>query len=227
MPIEERMVSIKLFNYDKSRDSNKIIDDMKYPVKTDFYEYGIYGKQKVGNRTLYNFISSYKTSSKTPSFDNGKLKFETKETTRYSLGKFSINHSADYSVLELINCDNLVKSILISEFGKGQVEKYAIPDAKYLKLYNSCIIKTAGSYIVNALSRKFNINIRTEELSETEVQTLFNKGQIKNTSFNGRILMDKELSVKVSKDGNILLYNGSKNPLEWEEVYRFLDEYIY
>jgi len=228
MEVSERVVSIKLFNIDKKMDVNKIIHDIKYPVKTDFYEYGIYENTAIKkNRTLFSFICQYKTETRIPKFKDSKLSFDIKEVERFSFGKFSIREIKDYFVLEMINCDNLIKSILLNEFGKGQVDKFEILENKYSKLYNDCIVKTAGSYVINALSRKFSINIRTDELADNEIKVLFDKGQIKNTAFNGKILLNRELSFKISKDGNLMVYNGSKNPLEWEEIYEFLDQYVY
>jgi hypothetical protein len=172
-------------------------------------------------------LCQYKTEIKVPSFKNSKLKFDTKEVERFSFAKFSIKELKEKTIIELINCDQLTKTVLLNEFGKGQVEKYGIDEARYLKVYNDCILKTGGCYVINALSKKFNINIRSDDLGDNEVKVLFDKGQVKNTSFNGRILLNKELSIKVSKDGNVLIYNNSKNPLEWEEVFRLLDEYVY
>lgn len=227
MSIDERLISLKLFNLDKKCDTNKIIEEIEYPTKTEFYEYGIYEKYSINNRILYNFICKYKTKVKVPIFNNGKIKFDSKEIERYVFGKFSIKESAINPVLELINCDNLVKSVIINEFGRGQIEKFCVAEEKYSYLYQNCLSKTAGNYVINALSKKFNINIRSDELNETEINILFDKGQIKNTSFNGKIFVEREFSFKISKDGNLLFYNNSKNPLEWEEVYRFLDQYVY
>ncbi|MDD1690628.1 MAG: hypothetical protein LUQ66_08215 [Methanoregula sp.] len=227
MEITERMISIKLFSINKKNDAQKIINSLNYPVKTDFYEYGIYETSQVDNRTIYSFLCQYKTEIKVPIFKNSKLKFDLKEVERFSFAKFSIKELKENTIIELINSDQLTKTVLLNEFGKGQIEKFGIDENKYSKLYDDCIIKTAGSYVINALSKKFNINIRSDELGDNEVKVLFDKGQIKNTSFNGKILLNKELSIKVSKDGNLLIYNNSKNPLEWEEVFRLLDEYVY
>ena len=223
MFIENRIVSIKIHKLNENNDHQSILGEIKFPLTTENYTYGIVNETKIENRILYDFVCLYETTMKTYSDENGKLSFSDKYVKQSSFGKFSINNGK----LELFNCGNLIKGILENEFGKGRLDKFIISDEKYSKLYDQCFVKTSGAYVLNSKNRSYKVNIQSDGVGDNSLHEIFQNPNFTSTSFNGRIIADREISFKLNKNGTLLLYNSQKNPLTWHDIYNFLDKYFY
>ena len=223
MFIENRIVSIKIHKLNENNDHQSILDEIKFPLTTENYTYGIVDETKIGNRILFDFVCLYETAIKIFSNENGKLSYSDKYIKQSSFGKFSINNGK----LEMFNCGNLIKGILENEFGKGHSDKFTISDKKYLKLYDKCFAKTSGTYVLNFNNKSYKVNIRSDEIGDTSLNEIFQNPNFASTSFNGRMMANKEISFKLNKNGNLLFYNSQKNPLTWDDIYNFLDEHVY
>lgn len=223
MHIDDRFVSIKLYKLKDGLEINSIINDIEYPLTTDNYTYGLYNKVQMNERVFFNFVCSYNSKFKQLSDENGNVSIKENPIQLSTFGKVSIIDDK----LEMINCDNLIKALLENEFGKGYLEKVLVPDENYSKIYDECFVKTSGTYMVHSKYRDYKVNIKSDELNDSDLEGLFENSILDSTSFNGKMMMNRELSFKLNKNGNILFYNSPKNPLEWNDVYKFLDEYVY
>ena len=223
MFIENRIVSIKIHKLNENDDHQSILDEIKFPLTTENYTYGIVNETKIKNRILFDFVCLYEISMKTYSDENGKLSFSDKYVKQSSFGKFSINNGK----LELFNCGNLIKGILENEFGKGRLDKFIISDENYSKLYDQCFVKTSGAYVLNSKNKSYKVNIQSDGVGDNSLHEIFQNPNFTSTSFNGRIMADREISFKLNKNGTLLLYNSQKNPLTWDDICNFLDEHFY
>jgi len=223
MFIEDRIVSIKIHKLNENDGYQSILDEIKFPLTTENYTYGIVNETKIKNRILFDFVCLYEISMKTYSDENGKLSYSDKYVKQSSFGKFSINNGK----LELFNCGNLIKGILENEFGKGRLDKFIISDENYSKLYDQCFVKTSGAYVLNSKNKSYKVNIQSDEVGDNSLHEIFQNPNFTSTSFNGRIMVDREISFKLNKNGTLLLYNSQKNPLTWDDICNFLDEHFY
>jgi len=223
MFIENRIVSIKIHNLNENNDHQSILDEIKFPLTTENYTYGIVNETKIGSRILFDFVCLYETSIKIFSNENGKLSYSDKYVKQSSFGKFSINNGK----LEMFNCGNLIKGILENEFGKGHLYKFIISDKNYLELYDKCFVKTSGAYLFNSKNKSYKVNIQSDGVDDNSLHEIFQNPNFTSTSFNGRMMANREISFKLNKNGTLLFYNSQKNPLTWDDISNFLDEYIY
>lgn len=223
MFVENRNISIKIFNLDGNINIDQILNEISFPLTTENYTYGIFNETKIGKRLLLDFVCLYQTAVKTVLEKDGKFYIDNGYLKKSSLGKFSIMGDR----LELFSCDNIIKGILENEFGNGQLRKFIIPDNKYLGIYNNCSVKSSESYILKSDDKKYKINVFSNGLNETSLNEILQNPSVSSTSFSGRIIVDREIAFKLNKNGNIMLYNNQKNLLTWEDIFKFLDRYIY
>ena len=223
MFIENRIISIKTHTLNENDDHQSVLKEIKFPLKTENYTYGIVNETKLDNRILFDFICLYETSIKTYSEENGKLSTSDKCVKQSSFGKFSINDGK----LELFNCGNLIKGILENEFGKGRLDKFIISDENYSKLFDRCFVKTSGAYLLNSNNKNYKVKINSDGVGDNILHEIFQNPNITSTSFNGRMMANREMSFKLNKNGNLLFYNSPKNPLTWNDIFNFLDENVY
>lgn len=223
MFVENRIVSIRIHEFNENINYQSTLNEIKFPLTTENYTYGIVNETKIGNRVLFDFVCLYEKSMNVFSNENGKLSVFDKYVKQSSFGKFSINNGK----LELFNCGNLIKGILENEFGKGHLDKFIISDEKYSKLYDQCFVKTSGAYVLNSENKSYKVNIQSDGVGDNSLHEIFQNPNFTSTSFNGRMMTNREISFKLNKNGTLLFYNSQKSPLTWDDIYNFIDEYVY
>jgi len=223
MFIENKNISIKIHNLKENINVDSIIQEIKFPLTTENYTYGIFNETKIGNRSLFDFVCLYDKVIKIISEKDGKIYVDNNSIKKSSVGKFSILNRK----LELFNCDNVIKGILENEFGNGRLSKYVISEQNYSKIHDLCFVKSSEIYILKSGGRKYKINVRSDGSVDTKADEILQNQSLSSTSFNGQIMANKQMSFKLNRNGNILLYNSQKNPLIWEDVYNFLDKFVY
>jgi hypothetical protein len=223
MFIENKNISIKIHNLDENIDSDSILNEIKFPLTTENYTYGIFNETKIGKRSLLDFVCLYETTMKTISEKNGEFYVNDNIIKRSSVGKFSILDGK----LELFNCDNVIKGILENEFGDGHLSRFIITDENYSEIHDRCFVISSEVYVLKSGQNKYKLNVRSDGLDDANLNKILQNPNFSSISFSGRIIIDKEMTFKLNKNGTIMLYNNQKNPLEWEDIYNFLDRCIY
>jgi len=127
----------------------------------------------------------------------------------------------------MINCDNIIKSILENEFGRGRLEKDSISEESYNLLYNSSFIRTSSSYMIRSSLGDYCIKLPSGGVEEENLSKIVTDGEINSVSFGGKVTVGKVISFKISRSGAIQIYNQLNNPLMWDDIFSFIDKFIY
>jgi hypothetical protein len=225
MTINNRIISINLFKFLNKIDPEKKVEDMRFPVDSEFYKFGVYKVLKVNSKMVNEFAVVHKVIKKIPDIINNKVIFKETDINTVSLGAFSINNKE--SILELINCNNIIRHILLNQICQNNYEKYVIGDKQYSLLLQQSFLKKSENYTVSKNFKKFSISVKSDEIEDKDARNIFGDCEIKSKSFSGKFLFEKELSVNIKKDGSLIFYNGTKNPLEWEDIFNFIENHIY
>ena len=226
MIIEDRIISINSYKCDIGVDElYKIIDDSKYPKETEYYTYGLIKNSKVGKRDIYT-LAVMLNSTRKDLIEKGST-FEIAEKPSKTLYFGNIFYLNDKKIIGLVNSNNIVTTIFKGLIAPHEFKKLTVTDDKYLKMYRNSLVKTACGIILKKPTKNYKMNISSETLEDNELTDIFGAAEINSVSFNGKIFQEREISFKLSKTGNVTLYNSSKNPLEWEDIFNFMNDNVY
>ena len=226
MIIEDRIISVNSYKCDINEDElTKIIDDSKYPKETEYYTYGFFRTSKVGNRNIFT-LAVMLNSTRKELIEKGNT-FEIGEKPSKTLFFGNIFYLKDKKIIGLVNSNNIVTNQFKNLIAPHELKKITVADDIYLKMYRNSLVKTACGIILKKPTKNYKMNISSETLEDNELTDIFGAAEINSVSFNGKIFQEREISFKLNKSGNVTLYNSSKNPLEWEDIFNFMNDNVY
>lgn len=226
MNIKDKQISITSYKCDMGNDKlTEIIINAKYPIETEYYTYGLINNIEVEEGTIFTLAVLLNSPKKELIEKNGI--FEIVEKPSKILYTGNIFSLKDKKIIGLVNSNKLVLTVLKNLIAPHELIKLAIPEDNYVKLYKNSLIKTSYGLVLKKSYKDYKMNIRSETLDEQELNDIFGTAEIDSFSFNGRIFQEREISFKINKSGNIILYNSSKNPLDWDDIFNFMINNVY
>lgn len=226
MIIKDRIISITSYKCEvNSNELTEIINNSRYPRDMEHYTYGLIKTNQVGVRDIFTLAVLLNSARKELTEKDGT--FEVVETPSKTLHIGNIFFLKDEKIIGLVNSDNIISTVFKNLIAPHKLTKLKISDDIYTKLYKNSLVKTSFGLRLKKPYKDYKMNISSETLEDQELTDIFGGAEINSFSFNGRIFQEREISFKINKSGNVILYNGSKNPLDWEDIFNFMITNVY
>ena len=157
MILEDRIISITSYKCDiENNEVNEIINNSNYPIKSDYYTYGIIKTNKVSTADIFTLVVVLNSTRKELTEKNGTFEFvDVPSKTLYSGDIFYLK---DLGVFGLINSNNIIFNTFKNLITPHELNKFVISDENYSKLERNSLIKTSCGIVLKKPHKNFNFD---------------------------------------------------------------------
>jgi len=225
MIIDEQVITIKTYSIDISKTIfEEIIQNNRYPQGGDLIKFGYLDSSKIGKNKMFQIAATKSTMVKSIDAKKDRFAIIEKKSEHSDFGY--ISYIPDQSKLIFINCSDMIRGIFLSLLKEYTPVKIPVAKETLDLLLKKVLILRSTKYSVHTPGYSINLSISSNKLDAQDVEDYIPKFERELIGFAGKTEEDRLISMNINRNGNVLIYNSPKDPLEWEDIFSFIEKYL-